>query len=421
MSNYDTQAASIKRRRAIADALRASGNESLPASIQTSGRFDAPVSGWQYANKALQQVLSAYQNRQADKDEKKLSQDDAAELANVVAAKRLADTQENQAPAAAGDDLAEVPTLPKVNGKAALQAAALRGQQYGGQAGDVSGEILKRELFPTEDKEHVLGYGDVLYDKKNRPIAAGQDRPVAETEGDRALVNIVDPKSKDGFRTIRRADFKTGDQEWQKPTAGSTIAEQMTGPGLDLAAQRYRQTGILPTGMGRSPQTAMKLINRAAELAAADGDTSAVAALRMQFNKAGQTALGQLTKQQQMVGAFEKTAKANLNLARSLGAKVDRTGVPIVNAWINAGRKAVTGNADLAKFNAANETFASEYAKIMSGSMGSTAVSDQARTHAREMINTAMSAEAYNGVLDTLNTEMNNRIASFPADRKSVV
>ena len=74
MNQFDREARLLERRRQLAEALRASGNEALPTSIQTGGRLNAPVSGWQYANKALQQILGGLDERQINKAEKELTE-----------------------------------------------------------------------------------------------------------------------------------------------------------------------------------------------------------------------------------------------------------------------------------------------------------------------------------------------------------
>src|SRR5205085_1463961 len=93
--------------------------------------------------------------------------------------------------------------------------------------------------------------------------------------------------------------------------------------------------------------------------------------------------------QEQMVGAFERNATRNADIALANSAKVDRTGVPVVNRWLLAGMKEIAGDKDVATFHQANETFINEYAKIMSGSMGNTAVTDSLRKEARDMLSTA--------------------------------
>jgi len=167
--------------------------------------------------------------------------------------------------------------------------------------------------------------------------------------------------------------------------AGSSLSPEA----IDAAAASYRLTGVLPAlGMGGiGVRTA--ILNRAAQLASADGSNAQAEAINKIANKSNQVALSQLEKQATMVGAFEKTAKDNANLALSLSDKVDRTGIPVFDKWVQAGQKSVAGNSDVASFHAANETFINEYAKIMSGSMGNNPVSDAARANAHEILSHA--------------------------------
>lgn len=420
MGTYDTEAGKIKRQRAIADALRASGNEALPASIQTGGRFDAPVSGYQYANKALQQVLGAYFAHDADKSEAKLSQKDKSVLADIISAKRVSDTTDREAalngPVDSNDEMAPVQPLPKYDRKAALQAAVMRGEEFGGSSAPYAAEMTQREILPAIKPDFTLDANDKRIDGQTGGTIATGVPTSGSTPEDRMLVNIVDAKNPKGFRTILRSSFKEGeDQLYERPNQGATIAANFSKDGKELAAQIYRQTGKLPAGFSKSPQALMDIINLASQQAAAEGDTMGTAALRMQYNKAGQSALAQLTKQQVAVGNYEKTAMNSLKIAQDLSHKVDRMGVPVADRWLQAGMKNIIGDVDVARFHTANETFVTEYAKIMSGSMGNTPVSDATRQHARELIMTAMTAEQYDGVIQTLKQEMAGRIASFPA------
>ncbi len=181
---------------------------------------------------------------------------------------------------------------------------------------------------------------------------------------------------------------------------------------IDNAAARYNVDGTLPPlSMGKSGASIRTaILNRAAELA--DGTSGTDQRVNQLGNKGDTAALAQLTKQKTMVSAFEKNANLNADVALDLSNKLDRTGVPIFNRWIQAGRTG-TGSVEAAQFNAANETFVSEYAKIMSGSMGNTAVSDAARKHAHDMLSTAMSQKQYSGVVSTLKQEMGNRMKGF--------
>jgi hypothetical protein len=137
-------------------------------------------------------------------------------------------------------------------------------------------------------------------------------------------------------------------------------------------------------------------------------------------NKAIVPALGALTKQQALVSSFEKNAEKNAEMALQLSRGVDRTGSPWANEWVQAAQRKITGSTPLAQFSAANDTFLSEYAKIMgsANAQGSGATSDTAMAHARAMLNTAMSNGTYAGVIATLRQEMNNRLASMEETRQ---
>lgn len=179
---------------------------------------------------------------------------------------------------------------------------------------------------------------------------------------------------------------------------------------IDYAAEIYRSTGNMPALGQGSAQLRTKILDRAATLNKNEGVPQSEAAINLASKKAAQGTLLQLQKQSSMVKAFEINARKNGEMALNLSEKVDRTGSPIFNKWLQAGQKSVAGNPDVSAFNAANETFVNEYAKIMSGSMGNTPVSDAARAHAHQMLSTAQTKEQYRAVMNVLKQEMGNRI-----------
>jgi glutamate-1-semialdehyde aminotransferase len=150
-----------------------------------------------------------------------------------------------------------------------------------------------------------------------------------------------------------------------------------------------------------------------------EGKTNVEGATDLVSNKASTTAIAQLQKQKTMVGAFERTATKNADIASKLSEQTDRTGIPVFNSWLQAGQKGITGNPTVSAFNAANETFVNEYAKIMSGSMGNTPVSDAARAHAHDMLSNSQTKEQYQAVLNVLRQEMGNRMSGFDEELMS--
>jgi hypothetical protein len=203
-------------------------------------------------------------------------------------------------------------------------------------------------------------------------------------------------------------------------TNAENIDAGFTPGAIDNAAARYNADGTLPPmGMGKTGAAGRQsILNRAAEIAGVSGADQRTT--QMQY-KASAQALNQITKQQTMVSAFEKNFSKNADMALGLSDKVDRTGVPIVNKWLQAGQKSITGNPEVSQFHAANQTVINEYAKIMSGSMGNTAVSDSARNRAESLLSTAHTPEQYRAVMSTLKQETGNRMAGFDEEKRVLV
>lgn len=201
----------------------------------------------------------------------------------------------------------------------------------------------------------------------------------------------------------------------QTPNASAKTSASVLSPeGIDLAAQEYLNTGKLPAGMGGA-QTGMnsKIISRAAAIAAANGNDAQAAALNRASFKSAQTGLTALTKQRTLVGAFERTALKNLEIAVDESAKVDRTGVPALNRWLLAGKKNLTGDVEVGRFNAALTSALNEYAKVLSGATGAAGISDAARREAEELLSTANTPEQVTGIVEIMKREMANREAGF--------
>lgn len=189
---------------------------------------------------------------------------------------------------------------------------------------------------------------------------------------------------------------------------------------IENAATRYNIDGTLPPQLGRGNQGARDIRaiqNRAAELSM--GVDPGQLRVNQLDAKASGTALTQLTKSKTMAASFEQTANQNADLALSLSKKLDRTGVPILNAGLQYMRTN-SGSPEAAQWAAANETFVNEYAKIMSGGMGNGATSDSARAKAHELLTTAMTPQQYEGNVKLLQREMQNRMKGFEDQEKAL-
>lgn len=185
---------------------------------------------------------------------------------------------------------------------------------------------------------------------------------------------------------------------------------------IDTLAEAYRKVGAsaVPYGMQKNnPMLMPAVVQAALHKEEMNGGNANSLIYGQMLAKAGQQSMGQLTKQQELVGAFEKTAGKNLDLVLDKSQQADRTGVPIINRWLNAGKVAITGDKDVILLNNTIGTAMDEYAKVLSGSMGNTALSDAKIKQAQGMLSSAQTPEDIKAVVALMHQEMDNRTSSF--------
>jgi hypothetical protein len=214
-----------------------------------------------------------------------------------------------------------------------------------------------------------------------------------------------------GQRTPISPPYTSTGQQRLSITSGNLA--DWTPEALDQAAESLRLTGKLPSNLGKGSPVVPQLYAMAAAKAKAQGQDSTAAVFNQQAFHAGSQAMGALTKQQNMVGAFEATANKNLDLALQLSANVDRTGSPLINRGLQAWRTGVTSDPDTKAFVNALVAARTEYAKVLSGATGSTGVTDSARHEAEQLFSTVDSPETLQKVIGVAKQEMRNRMDSF--------
>lgn len=167
--------------------------------------------------------------------------------------------------------------------------------------------------------------------------------------------------------------------------------ERGEGGGLELAATAYRLTGKMVTGLARTSGAAQAVLNEAAAQNKLLG-RSAAAAIQKQAAYQGDTSA--LKKMQQMASqteAYETKALAQADIVDELSAKVPRSSSPMINGPLLAGKAYVFGDPNVQSLYNSLVTFTAEYAKVISGGVGSVAASsDSARREAASLISAAM-------------------------------
>jgi hypothetical protein len=235
-----------------------------------------------------------------------------------------------------------------------------------------------------------------------------------ETEAEREYRRAKLPVSQggSGFKGTF-LDFKKLIAKANKIVVQTSAAPTLSASALDMNAERFLVDGTLPPGISKPNRDA--IMNRAAIIAKDKGmSVDRVAQLEVTANK---SALAQLSKTETMVGAFEKNFIKNVKIVENLNSKRDSTGVPLLQKWINVGKKAVTGDPDLAALNIAIKAVVNEYGKIVSGSMGNQAIAVSEIKRMEDLLNSAQNPADVVAVLNVMKAETQNRMAGFKEQR----
>jgi hypothetical protein len=284
----------------------------------------------------------------------------------------------------------------------------------GGQLVSPTGDVLfsaeAKAPTPTEAQRNYQAAKDSGFTGTFADYLDQQKETEAEREYRRAKLPVSQGGS--GF-TGTFLDFKKLITKANKFVVQTSSAPTLSKDAIDDQANRFLTDGTLPSlGMGKDAVANRNaIINRASQLARDQGMSND--RVTQLANKANTSALTQLTKQETMVGAFEKNFVKNVDIVDRLSKKTDNTGVPLLQKWINVGKKASSGDPDLAALAVAIKAVQNEYGKIVSGSMGNTAVAVSEIKRMEELLNAAQTPQDVQAVLNTMRQETQNRMLGF--------
>lgn len=136
---------------------------------------------------------------------------------------------------------------------------------------------------------------------------------------------------------------------------------------------------------------------------------------------ADKKALDAVTKSQEQVMAFEKTANKNLEYAAKLSDQLDRTGFPPANSLLIALRTK-TGDPQTVKFSTAVYAAALEYQKVVTAGSGVTSaeLSIGAQKKAEEIISKSHTKQQFQANLEALKIDMANRKMAYGEQIKEI-
>lgn len=187
---------------------------------------------------------------------------------------------------------------------------------------------------------------------------------------------------------------------------------------LDMAANNYRQTGQMPAGLARSPQTTTAVIARAAQLDQAAGG-SGIAANKAILNS-NVDSLKKLQTNFDQVQAFEQTAEKNMDLLQQTAAKIPDLNTRFANIPARMISSQMIGTDKMAAYKTALTTAQTEAAKVLNSSNATGVLSDSSRHELQDVIDGNMPLSAMVASLNTLKQDMGNRTQSYQAQIKDI-
>jgi hypothetical protein len=218
------------------------------------------------------------------------------------------------------------------------------------------------------------------------------------------LLNELDLLVKNGQGNSQRAKDVRGLIEKEKHIAET---EAYTPEGLNLAAELVRN-GVVPTRGGKGA------INAAA--------AAGVTAKDYVSGKANIAGLTQVTKTESQTGAFENTFVKNAEATLQMGRRIGKSGVPIIDEYLaNPAARASGKNPELAAYDVFIKGTLNEYAKIVSGSLGNTAVAQAEIKKMEKLLNSAQTTEQLENAVNAMITETRNRRWGFKAQKAEIL
>lgn len=189
------------------------------------------------------------------------------------------------------------------------------------------------------------------------------------------------------------------------------------------AGYRYFSDGTLPPNMGRGQQGSAQA-TRIRDISAAISQNLGISPDEVRSNqlafKGGGAALTQLMRREAQIGANVRNFDFNADQVLQLSDKVDRTGTPVVNAWMNAGRRSVSGNPQLSAFDTAVKSTVNEFAQIVGGTTAG-ATTEGEKKKAEGLLNAAQTPEQIKSVINQMRIESQNRMKSFADQKQQVI
>lgn len=231
------------------------------------------------------------------------------------------------------------------------------------------------------------------------------------------IKEMADPKNPGAPPKLYLLNALTGDVIKELGDKGG----QATRETVDFLARTGLYGGFkaLPT-MGFGPQIRGPVLNRMAEIAAKEDIMPEDVITRGVVRDTLKTGLQQMEGQAGKIEAFARNFDKNIGVVRDMLRKNDpRTGVPILNKWIQAGKRSVTGDPDISALDVGLKTIANEFSRLTTSATGGGQLAESEIKKAEALLSAAQTPEQMEAALQVMEKDKANRLSSFEEQRKS--
>lgn len=293
-------------------------------------------------------------------------------------------------------------------------------------------EMLKTpEQFAVGGKplSELLAASTVAVTKGGQGVAPGPNAPTSETESTfiaRAITaenkTRAEKKLPPLSDTEKNSIALKARKEWmaQSGASGDSVTD-MTPEGIDDTAMRYHIAGAsaLPTRINEDKRT--RIINRNAEINAALGQKPIDAIVKGLAMKSDAASLTRSTTLADASRASQAKAEPLADLIGRLSETVGRTGIPLINQAILAGKTQIAGDTNASLLLNALTEFTAEYAKIVEGSANSSGgATVEGRRAAASLVTGAMAKGTVKAQLAQMKQIMNWSIQGADLARETI-
>jgi hypothetical protein len=273
-------------------------------------------------------------------------------------------------------------------------------------------------------------WGGVLSDQDIRTAKEKVDSWTPQTLENMYRSHITD-QYRAGERAERRMDIQEGYEKQklgleerrlklqENVVAGRTSTGGLTDDSIDQAAEQLingDQEGAfrgVAYGLAGNADR-QKIRNRAAQMAKEQGISGGEIVARRETKKANSAALSQATKAESNISTFADNLEGATGVMLDLAKKVDNSGVPTLNRWVNAGRMKVAGDPDVTALDMQVKTVRDEFTKMMlaGNTLGATGTLAD-RQELDSAFSSANTLSQLQSVADTVRKDRSIRIKSF--------